>query len=461
VRSVFLKILVFVVMIDLFYMSIGRFYLTQAEKHPPVALQISTETDTDTLVGMGEGLLKNKGGCLLCHKITEVGNTRGPDLRGVGGRASTRKPGMTAEAYLTESLVAPGAYIVEGFETAGGESIMPAADRPPADMTATELKALVAYLQSQSGEVTVQITAQDVASADARKQDKPAPTPTHPGFALLTAKACSACHDIIGDARMVGPPLSKVGERLSAAEIRQSIVDPNAVIAEGFQPGLMLQTFADTLSTEELDQLVGYLSGEVGLTERLAHPGFHLLILMVVFNGGIALAARKVESIGRTKSNETNLGWVGALGSLTLIGVLYWQWTTETPEPLPSPAEPPPVQQEEIKAPARATTQSTTPSPAAAAGETALDGEALFKVSCPACHGQDAKGMPGLGKDMTNSAFIAGLSDLELVEFIKQGRTADDPMNTTGVAMPPKGFNASLSDDDMMAIVEYMRTLQQ
>ena len=127
-KAVFLRILAFVILIDLFYMSIGQWYLTQSEDHPQPELQITLETDVDTLVGMGETLLKNKGGCLLCHKITEVGNTRGPDLRGVGSRADSRRDGMSAEAYLTESRVEPGAYVVEEFATAGGESIMPAAD---------------------------------------------------------------------------------------------------------------------------------------------------------------------------------------------------------------------------------------------------------------------------------------------------------------------------------------------
>ena len=91
--------------------------------------------------------------------------------------------------------------------------------------------------------------------------------------------------------------------------------------------------------------------------------------------------------------------------------------------------------------------------------DTASPGEVLFRVTCPACHGSDAKGVPGLGKDMTTSAFIQSLSDAELVEFIKVGRTADDPLNTTGVAMPAKGANVALSDEDILLIVEYMRTL--
>ncbi len=219
---VFLRILGFVILITLFYGGIGQLWLTQAEEHPPPELQITVETDTDTLVGMGETLLKTKGGCLLCHKITEQGNTRGPDLRGVGGRAAARVPGLNAEDYLTQSLVEPGAYVVAEFAAAGGTSIMPAADKPPADLSPTELQAMVAYLQSLGGEITVEITAQDVQAAEARKQQAPPSTvSTHPGAALLTAQGCVACHDVKGTARLIGPALREVSQRLSAAEIRQ------------------------------------------------------------------------------------------------------------------------------------------------------------------------------------------------------------------------------------------------
>ena len=454
--AVFLRILGFVILIVGFYGGIGRLWLTQSEEHPPPELQITVETDIDTLVGMGETLLKTKGGCLLCHKISEQGNTRGPDLRGIGGRAATRKPGLSAEAYLMESLVEPGAYVVAEFATAGGASIMPAADRPPADMSPTELKALIAFLQSLSGEITVAITAQDVRVADARKQQAPSSSvSSHPGAALLTAQACVACHDVTGTARLVGPPLTDVGERLSAAEIRESIIDPNAVIAEGFQAGLMLQNFAEALTPEELDQLVSYLSGEVSLGERLSHPAVHLAFLILLFNAGMYAAIRMAPSPDPATGpdelvpTEPKRSWrtVGALlGAIVLVGGTYLGLRDRSTQP---PAE----------APAAAPTTPAAATVEPAAPVAAPDGKALFQVTCPACHGPDAKGLPGLGKDMTTSEFIASKSDPELVEFIKQGRGVDDPLNTTGVPMPPMGANAALTDGDLLAIVEYIRSL--
>ena len=44
--------------------------------------------------------------------------------------------------------------------------------------------------------------------------------------------------------------------------VRQSIEDPNAVVVEGYQPGVMPQNFKDSLSSEEIDALVAYVGGE-------------------------------------------------------------------------------------------------------------------------------------------------------------------------------------------------------
>lgn len=102
----------------------------------------------------------------------------------------------------------------------------------------------------------------------------------------------------------------------------------------------------------------------------------------------------------------------------------------------------------------------TEPPPAPASAGDPARGEELF-VTCAACHGPNGEGVEGLGKDMTASEFIASKSDDELVEFIKVGRAPDDPLNTTGVAMLPKGGNPALSDEDLYDIVAYIRTLQK
>lgn len=86
-------------------------------------------------------------------------------------------------------------------------------------------------------------------------------------------------------------------------------------------------------------------------------------------------------------------------------------------------------------------------------------GSRLYSTTCTACHGSDAKGILGLGKTLVDSPFVNKLNDDDLVAFLNVGRPASDPENTTKVGMPAKGGNPSLTDDDMHAIVDYIRSL--
>lgn len=85
-------------------------------------------------------------------------------------------------------------------------------------------------------------------------------------------------------------------------------------------------------------------------------------------------------------------------------------------------------------------------------------GQTLY-ITCSGCHGPDALGIPNLGKDLVNSEFVHSLSDQDLLTFIKTGRPIWDPLNTTGVDMPPRGGNPMLTDDDLLAIIAYLRSL--
>jgi disulfide bond formation protein DsbB len=90
-----------------------------------------------------------------------------------------------------------------------------------------------------------------------------------------------------------------------------------------------------------------------------------------------------------------------------------------------------------------------------------VDGKTYFDQTCAACHGMNGKGLPKLGKDLTTSKFVAEKSDAELLDFIKKGRLPTDPLNTTGVAMPPKGGNPALTDQQLMDIISYIRQIHQ
>jgi disulfide bond formation protein DsbB len=107
-------------------------------------------------------------------------------------------------------------------------------------------------------------------------------------------------------------------------------------------------------------------------------------------------------------------------------------------------------------------TSTTAASAAPGGGEVAAGdsagGEAIYGSTCVACHGPDAAGIPGLGLPLVDSEFVQSMSDAELIAFIETGRPASD--GTTGVAMPPKGGNPSLTDQDIADVVAFLRTLQ-
>ncbi len=90
-----------------------------------------------------------------------------------------------------------------------------------------------------------------------------------------------------------------------------------------------------------------------------------------------------------------------------------------------------------------------------------VKGQALFMKNCLACHGPDGRGIKGLGKDLVNSEFVASQTDEQLLDYVLKGRTPDDPLNTTGVAMPPKGGNPALTNEEIIHIIAYMRQINK
>jgi cytochrome c oxidase subunit 2 len=89
------------------------------------------------------------------------------------------------------------------------------------------------------------------------------------GKTLFTDAAeppCASCHTLADAAATgtTGPNLDEVIPDMSDAEIKQSITDPDAKIAEGFQPGIMPPNYGETLSEEQVDALVKYLKEVAG-----------------------------------------------------------------------------------------------------------------------------------------------------------------------------------------------------
>src|SRR5215212_3719447 len=63
----------------------------------------------------GSRIFTGKGGCVGCHNAGFGGGATGPNLSQIGTVAATRKPGMDAPAYISESIHDPQAFLVPGY----------------------------------------------------------------------------------------------------------------------------------------------------------------------------------------------------------------------------------------------------------------------------------------------------------------------------------------------------------
>lgn len=83
------------------------------------------------------------------------------------------------------------------------------------------------------------------------------------GEQIFSSAGCGGCHAFTpaGTDAQVGPSLDQIdpGDAQLEEFVRESIVDPNAVLAGGYQPDVMPNTYDKTLSEEQLDALVQYL----------------------------------------------------------------------------------------------------------------------------------------------------------------------------------------------------------
>jgi len=236
--------------------------IPQIESKPPQELSLEGGNVTPAqLVKAGEEIYKTKGTCEICHRIGQKG-TRAPDLAGIGARAAKTKPGMSAKAYILESLLQPAAYIVEGYPP-----IMPAVDKPPIALNRSEVWALTAFLESLGGNVDV--TLNDVpATVGAGSGGAGAvaelkiPGDPKAGEAVFQGKGtCIACHKAgkIGAAQ-VGPDLSQIAKIQTPDYIMKKILDPKgAGTVANFPPGVMPQDFGTRLTSKEYVDLLAFL----------------------------------------------------------------------------------------------------------------------------------------------------------------------------------------------------------
>jgi cytochrome c oxidase subunit 2 len=88
------------------------------------------------------------------------------------------------------------------------------------------------------------------------------------GAAVFASAGCGGCHTFTpaGSTGEVGPNLDNVAADAAkagedpAAYVRESILNPNKVVVDGYKSDVMPQSYADSLSVQEIDALVAYLT---------------------------------------------------------------------------------------------------------------------------------------------------------------------------------------------------------
>jgi mono/diheme cytochrome c family protein len=270
----FLKVTVFSVLVLLSYTLFANI-VPQVQSDPPQEEEVELGAlDRAGQIAWGDRLFTGKGTCTLCHN--NLG--RAPDLLAMdlGGAFAERLAdprydggakgldgGAAVETYLRESLLEPSVYVVAGFGkkgTADTVSPMPNAGGPPITLNEPEVDAVIAFLQDRAGlEVTVPLPAEEVAVEEAAPAEAEAPAAT--AEAAIDKFACAGCHDLGGSEAEVGPLLAGIGARLDREGVRRAILDPNAEIAEGFEPDMMPRDYGAQMRVSELELIVDHLIG--------------------------------------------------------------------------------------------------------------------------------------------------------------------------------------------------------
>lgn len=87
-----------------------------------------------------------------------------------------------------------------------------------------------------------------------------------PGAQVFANNGCGGCHTFAAAEAggVTGPNLDEVLPGESNAAVKEMIVDPNKEIAKGYPPNVMPQNYEQTLSPQEVEDLVEYLLENAG-----------------------------------------------------------------------------------------------------------------------------------------------------------------------------------------------------
>ncbi len=85
----------------------------------------------------------------------------------------------------------------------------------------------------------------------------------------------------------------------------------------------------------------------------------------------------------------------------------------------------------------------------------AVDGAAVYKQTCAACHGEKGEGKPGLAPALKGNKFLMKSNEAVLTNLIKKGRMG--PQKKYKDIPPPMPPQAQLSDAQIKAVIGYSK----
>lgn len=176
--------------------------------------------------------------CGVCHQLAEAGGGTnvGPDLD--AAFAAARDSGMdqdTIEGVVEAQIENP--RVVNESDP----SYM-----PPGIVEGDDARDVAAYVASVAGVPGI----------------APPVAPGGPGGQVFANNGCGACHTLAAaeSTGNVGPNLDDSIEGDPPEHVRTDITDPDAVIAQGFEAGIMPNDYEASIPAKDLDLLVKFLS---------------------------------------------------------------------------------------------------------------------------------------------------------------------------------------------------------
>jgi mono/diheme cytochrome c family protein len=180
--------------------------------------------------------------CGTCHTLAEAATVAdiGPDLD--AAFADSRSSGFDND---TLEGVVEGQIANPRFTDPEDPTYM------PADLvTGDDARDVAAYVASVAGVPGIM----------------PPQVPGGPGAQVFAGNGCGACHTLAAAQSVgnIGPDLDEVLPGQSKAMIDESIVDPEAMITNGFSGGIMPATYGNEITPEDLKLLVDFLAKSAG-----------------------------------------------------------------------------------------------------------------------------------------------------------------------------------------------------